>query len=156
MNIAKFENLDALTEEYNMCWNEAKKADQEAKEILAAVKARIENEKKTASDRITSLKNQITDSGKSETVRRVAALELSGLEGKKYTITEEERAEVRQAIDRGRAALSDARKVSITEALKEAEAEIKAARAETIGCTSKDFVLCGRWLDERDNELSRL
>jgi hypothetical protein len=156
MNKEVFEKLDEAATEYNMCWNVAKNADREAIELIAAVRARIENDRKTTANRITILKNQIADMGKSETVRRVAAMELSELEKKKITITTNEKKAIQQAIEHGRAAISDVNKIQIRDAIHDAEEEIKAVKSDTLANIGKDFELCAKWLDSRENELSKL
>lgn len=153
MNIAKFKKLEEVVNEFNMCWEEAIRAEQTAREIIAAVRERIENDKNTIEDRVSCLQNKIKDVGNSETVRRVASMELKAIEAKNYGITAEEREAIETEINRGRAAMADARKIKAREALQEAEEEIKAARKE---CLGRDFVLLERGIEGRENELLKM
>jgi hypothetical protein len=156
MNIAIFKKLETLLEEGNMCWSAIVKANREANEMIYAVEKRIENEKKTDEARISFLENQITGTGKSATVQRVAGMELEELKAKEYKITTKERAAVQEVIDVGKAALSDTKKIRIEEALKEATLEIKAVRDERIGSMHKDPELAQKWLTGLEEKLSRL
>ena len=153
MNIAKFNKLVEVVDEFAMCWDEATRAEQTAREIIAEVQARIKNDKSTTADRVAYLQGKIKDMGNSETVRRVANMELKAIESKSYGITAEEREAIEAEINRGRAAMADARKIKVREALQEAEEEIKASRKE---CLGKEFVLLERSFESRENELINL
>lgn len=153
MNIAKFKKLEEVVNEFNMCWDEATRAEQTAREIIAAVQARIENDKNTTAERVAYLQSKIKDMRNSETVRRVANMELKAIESKSYGITAEEREAIETEINKGRAAMVDARKIKVREALQEAEEEIKVARKE---CLGRDFVLLERGIESRENELLKM
>lgn len=153
MNIAKFKKLEEVVNEFNMCWDEATRAEQTAREIIAAVQARIENDKNTTAERVAYLQSKIKDMGNSETVRRVASMELKAIETKSYGITAEERKAIETEINKGRVAMADARKIQVREALQEAEEEIKAARKE---CLGRDFVLLERGIESQENELLKM
>lgn len=153
MNIAKFNKLAEVVNEFNMCWDEATRAERTAKEIIAAVKERIENDKSTTAERMAYLQSKIKDTGNSETIRRVASMELKAIEAKHYGITAEEREAIEAEINRGRAAIADARKIKVREALQDAEEELKAARKE---CLGRDFVLLERGIESRENELLKM
>lgn len=153
MNIAKFNKLEEVVNEFNMCWDEATRAEQTAREIIVAVRERIEKDKKAIAGRVSYLQSKIKDNGNSETVRRVASMELKAIESKRYGITAEEREAIETEINRGRAAMADAGKIKVREALREAEEEIKAARKE---CLGRDFVLLERGIEGRENELLKM
>ena len=153
MNIAKFKKLEEVVNEFNMCWAEATRAEQTAREIIAAVQARIENDKNTTAKRVAYLQSKIKDMGNSETVRRVASMELKAIESKSYGITAEEREAIETEINKGRAAMADARKIKVREVLQEAEEEIKVARKE---CLGRDFVLLERGIESQENELLKM
>ena len=152
MNIAKFKKLEEVVNEFNMCWDEATRAEQTAREIIAEVQARIENDKKIAAERIGYLKSKIANMENSETVRRVASMELKAIEAKSYGITTEEREAIETEINKGRTAAADARKIPVREVFQEAKEELEAAKNECV----KEFVLYERWIESLENKLLRM
>lgn len=158
MNMNAFEQVQEHAEEYITCWNEAKEANSAAKEIIAAVRDRIAAEKEQDRQRADELKARCADSTKSETVQRVARLELEKIRAKTYGITEDERKALAAEIERGKAAVSDGSHLmqTVRDAIWNASEELATAKQETYGDGKKDFTLAARWIEGTAAEAARL
>lgn len=133
MNIEVFERVNQLAKDAETCWNEANAAYKGSHEIISAVRERIEREKTSDAKRIEELQRQASDPTRSETLKRVAAMELETLQAKTYKINDAELAVATKEISRGRQALKDLRKIPMRDTIKEAENALKELRANTLG-----------------------
>lgn len=124
--------LDQLADDYRLTALSVKVAKGEAAEILDAITARIQQEQAHNEERRAELQTATEDKSRSQTVRKVAALELERLEGLTPTVTQEERALFAEKINEANAALSELRKY---------EKQLTAARSDLKRRIDEDFKL---------------
>jgi hypothetical protein len=156
MNFGIFKDLEGKVNDYMTCCEEARNAERNAKELLTAVEKRIESNRASTQARINELKAQINTPDKSETVRRVAAMELKTLESKTFTATDEERKAITDEILMSRSAMRDADRGDIKNTFAEAKDELESIRLQTVGANGLDFTLMERWLAGIEDKLAKL
>ena len=142
-----FEEFTGLCADFSTCQAAYHDAHERAKDVLGAVKSRLEAEQAQTATRIAELEAQIQDPGRSGTVHRMAALELEQLKNRSAPApTSEETSAFIQEITSAEDAVRDmqALKGRIREAIDAVNAEVKRLRGKTLG---HDTDLCTRWLD---------
>lgn len=151
-----FEEFTSLCADFSTCQAAYLDAHERAKDILDAVKNRLEAERAQTAERIVVLEHQQGDPAHSETVRRMAALELNRLKNLPVpSVTAEERAVFLEEYNGAVIALRDLGelKEKIREAINAVTAEVKRLRGETLGY---DTELCGRWIERIQRDFDRL
>jgi nucleoid-associated protein YejK len=156
MKFEIFKQLEEKVTDYNACCAEALNAEQNARGMLAAVEKRIESNKASTEERKKELTKQINSPDKSETVRRIARMELDKLEKMTFKATEEERKAIADEILMSRNAMKDADRDEIKKAFAGAKDELENIRLQTVGQKGLDFTLIERYLDDYEEKLSRL
>lgn len=121
--------------------------NKEQKNLLCAIQARIESERRRAADRAAELRAIIADQRRSETVRSLAQKELAELESAKYGPTEAEREAFAATTAAAKQALADLHRsyAALREALTAARAELETIRKDSLGST--DLELMARWIE---------
>lgn len=142
-----FEEFTSLCADFTVCRTAFLDAHERAKDVMDAVKARLEAERAQAAERIAALEQQQGDPARSETVRRMAALELDQLQARTYAATGDEQAAFAEAVNDAETAVRDMRRLQreIRQAFDDLNAELKRLRAETLGNQSVE--LYGRWTE---------
>lgn len=151
-----FEEFTSLCIDFSVCRTAFLDAHERAKDVLGAVKDRLEAERARTSARMAELETQRQDPGWPETVRRMAALELARLKTLPTpSVTTEERAAFLEEYNGAVVALRDLGELKgkIREAIDTVNAEVKRLRAETLGY---DTELCGRWIEGVRLDFDRL
>lgn len=158
MNMDIFKKVEDAAKDYNACWNAAVSANNAAREIISAVKERIEAEKQQDHKRVEELKASCKDSSKSETVRKMARLELEQIQARNYKITEAESRALFMEIQNGKKAIADGAKLIpfMRDALWNATDELNRIKADTCGSSAKDFSLAAQWLGNTEKEAGNL
>ena len=154
MNV--FEQLMQSCEDVDTCGLSFRASRDAAKEICGAVRDRLESEREQAAARIAELETQQQDLGRSETVRRMAGMELEQLRGRTYAVTEEEQAAFDAEIGQAETALVDLRKAQagVREAIVAVTEEVNRLRLEALG--HQDTDLMARWLEGVRTDFDRL
>lgn len=151
-----FEEFTSLCMDFSVCRTAFLDAHERAKDVLGAVKDRLEAERAQTSARMAEFETQIQDPGRPETVRRMAALELDRLKSFPVpSVTAEERAVFLEEYNGAVTALRDlgGLRAKIREAIDAVNAEVKRLRGETLG---QDIDLCGRWIERIQRDFDRL
>lgn len=151
-----FEEFTSLCGDFAVCQTAYLDAHGRAKDVLGAVKSRLEAEQTQTAARMAELEAQKQDPGRSETVRRMAALELKQIKNRAASApTPEEIEAFQQEITTADDAVRDMRvlKQKVREAIDAVNAEVARLRGETLG---HDTDLRIRWLDRLKQEFDRL
>ena len=150
-----FEGFTSLCADFTVCRTAFLDAHERAKDVMDAVKARLEAERAQAAERIAALEQQQGDPARSETVRRMAALELAQLQARTYAVTKDEQAAFAEAVNDAETAVRDMRQLSrkIREAIDSLNEEIKQMRANTLGF---DVDMRGNWIEGIRRDFDRL
>ena len=151
-----FEEFTNLCGDFSVCQAAYLDAHERAKDILGAVKNRLEVERAQTAERIAALEQQQGDSARSGTVRRMASLELAQLQARTYAATGDEQAAFTEAVNDAETAVRDMRRLQreIRQAFDDLNAELKRLRAETLGNQSVE--LYGRWTEGVRRDFDRL
>lgn len=130
-----FETFASLCSDFDTCRGALLVSHERAKDVLGAVKDRLEAERTQTAERITALEKQAHDPGRSETARRLALLELERLQGRIYEVTADEKTAFAEAIHDAETAAQDMRrlKVEIRQAISDLDATVKQLRKDTLG-----------------------
>lgn len=130
MFIESAKGLVQLADDYKLTGLSIRASKNEAAEILDAITARIQQEQAHNEERRAELQAATEDTNRSQTVRKVAVLELERLEGTTPTATQEERALFAEKINEANTALSELRKI---------ESQLSAARSALKKQIDEDF-----------------
>lgn len=151
-----FSRVKQLHNDSMTAWSAFEKSNQAAAEIRKAVSERMEAEEKQVTARIAVLKAEQADSGRSETLRRVGALELEELRKRKINATAAETEAFMQEVENAEQALKDLKEIrnNLRSALDEAAAALHGIRTEVLGNQSID--LAPRWIRGEQDKFSRL
>ena len=151
-----FEEFTSLCADFSTCQTAYLDAHERAKDILGAVKNRLEVERAQTAERIAALEQQQGDPARSGTVRRMAGLELAQLQARTYAVTTDEQATFAEAVNDAETAVWDMRRLQseIRQAFDDLNAELKRLRAETLGNQSVE--LYGRWTEGVRRDFTRL
>lgn len=151
-----FEEFTSLCADFSVCQAAYLDAHERAKDILMVTKDRLEAERAQTSARVAELEVQTQDPGRSETVRRMAALELAQLQARTYAVTTDEQATFAETVNDAETAVRDMRRLQseIRQAFDDLNAELKRLRAETLGNQSVE--LYGRWTEGVRRDFTRL
>lgn len=122
-------------EDYKVCKLTINAARRNAKDIAAAVAARLEAERVQTAARIKELEKQQNDPERSSTVLAVGAIELEQLRNREFRVLPEERAAFEEEISRADTAYTDLYTLipQIREAISNLNAEITEQRKKTLG-----------------------
>lgn len=151
-----FEEFTSLCGDFSTCQAAFHDAHERAQDIFVAVKSRLEVERAQTAERIAALEQQQGDPARSETVRRMAAMELAQLQARTYAVTKDEQAAFAEAVNDAETAVRDMRRLQreIRQAFDDLNAELKRLRAETLGNQSVE--LYGRWTEGVRRDFDRL
>ncbi len=127
-----FDRITQMHGDYNLTVQQLKEADKAAHDIVGAVRSRLQADREQTTARTAHLTAQAADLSRSETVRRVAEMELAQLRSRTVTATEEETAAFEAELRKAETAKKDAAEIQrqMRGALNEAQkslAEISAA-----------------------------
>lgn len=150
-----FEDFTRLCADFSTCRTAYLDAYERAKDVFGAVKSRLEAEQAQTAARMAELETQKRDLVRSETVRRMAALELSQLQTRIYAVTEDEQAAFAEAVNDAGVAVRDMHqlRVKIRKAISDLNEAVKRMRAESLGF---DVDMCDTWLDGIRRDFDRL
>lgn len=152
-----FRKVNQLYNDSLTAWSAFKNAKQAAEEIRTAVSERMTAEENQRTARIAILEAEQADYRRSETLRRVGALELEELRQRTIAATPaEEVAAFMQEADNAEQVLQDLKEIkdSLRLALNEAAAALQSIRAEVLG--SQHIDLAPRLIKGERETFSRL
>lgn len=154
MNV--FEKLLQLQEDFNTTWAAYNVARCDAADMIKAVAERMERDRRRNAERVADLRQIAADTSRSATVRRVAADELTQIEGREFFATPAEIEAFVDLIKQQRDALKDIRGINadIFDTAKAAEAKIKDIRLATRGHSSLQVV--DHWLEGQKRDFQKL
>lgn len=150
------DRIEQLHSDYLLTASAFNEALTAAADVCRAAEERMQSERKEVAEKLKQLTARQSDASRSETVRRLAGIELNKLQGWEPSVTVEERAEFEAAIRDAETAKEDMRKLHAEtrtelEAVKKRLAEI---RADILG--DQDVDLRPRWIDREIKRFSRL
>lgn len=148
--------IERLHTEYLACWTVYDAAHGEARQIAAAASARIKNERERNETRIANLQTQASDPARSESVRRLARLEIEKLGAATYGPNEGEIEAFNEQISIALTAISDAEGIRdrSRELFSDAADELAQMRKVILGDERK--ILAPRWLEGCLKDFERL
>ena len=134
MKFEVFTNLEEMATDYRTALLAFQVARADAGDISSAIETRIICEKARDADRAAELRAIVADSGRSETIRRMAQGELNELAARAYAPTAAERTTFDMAIAEGEQALKDADTLrsKMIDQLREAKAALDELSRETV------------------------
>lgn len=153
MNI--FEKFTGLCSDFDTVRGALLVSHERARDVLGAITGRLEAERRQTAERVKALEEQTHDPDRSETVRRMALLELERLQARTYEVVENEKAAFAEAIHDAKTATQDMRrlKVEIRQAISDIDATIRQLRADTLGF---DVDLSSTWTEGIQQKFDRL
>lgn len=131
-----FETVQRLFEDYTLTAQGFQEAEHSASEVVSAVKIRLQEAQQANTQRIAQLEARAKDPSASETVRKVASLELARIrDGSPAEILESERELFNSYLHDAEQANNDLCKIrsKMQEALTRANSELSQIRQATIG-----------------------
>lgn len=148
--------IERLYTEYLGCWTVYDAAYGEATQIAAAAGARIKSERERNEARIADLQTQASDPARSESVRRLARLEIEKLGAATYGPNEGEVETFNEQISAANVAISDASTIreQCRQLFSDAADELAQMRKVILGDERK--TLAPRWLDRCRNDFEQL
>lgn len=158
IDMNKFKQVATLADEYNSCWSAINEANYAADQMIDAVKERITDEKKRDAERLAELQKRCADTETSETVKKMAMIEMNQIKERLYTTTDFELDTINYELDTMAQAIEDGRQIAkkLRESVWNATEEINKVKAETYGNEGKDFNLADHWLEDADKKVDRL
>lgn len=153
-----FTQVEQAVSDYETCWTAFKSAEQQAKDITAAVVARIAADRAQVDERTATLTTQSRDMDRPPVVRRLATEELARLQERTFEPTVDEEAAFAAAMEDARAALRDfeAVKIKLRELFNAVNQELQTMRSNTLGNGPKDPELAKKWLDSEERSFALL
>lgn len=133
---AIFDTVQQLFEDYNLTVQGFQEAERSANEVVTAVKARLQEAKQANVQRIAQLEARTKDSAASQTVRKVASLELARINnGSPAEVLDSERELFNGYLQDAEQANEDLKKIrcKMRETLTRANAELVQIRQATVG-----------------------
>lgn len=133
---AIFETVQQLFEDYTLTAQGFQEAEHSANEVVSAVKIRLQEAQQANAQRIAQLEARAKDPSASETVRKVASLELARIrDGVPAEILESERELFNSYLHDAEQANDDLYKIrsKMQEALTRANSELSQIRQVTVG-----------------------
>ncbi len=142
-----FNRLLQLGEDYETAKLAFSAAERGAKAIWEAVAARIETDKKQASEREAELSELIADGSRPTSARRVWELELAQLKGRTFGATPDEATAFDGELAAAQEAVEDLGRLQreIREAIQTVNKAVAELRAQTLG--DPNTGLWGNWLE---------
>lgn len=151
-----FNDLVQLKTDYEMTWDALKRARDAANEVKESVSTRIEREKKQIEERAAELENIRSDMLRSETVRKMAEIELSRIDEYVFDVVPEEAEAFYREIKIAEQAARGLKEIQrqTKKAIDEAEGDIRRIRSEILGDETPE--LAPRWISGIQEGFARL
>lgn len=148
--------IEQLRDDYLQTAAAFKEARTAAADVCKAAEERMQEEQREAAEKIQQLTARQSDTSRSETVRRLAGIELNKLQAWKPSVTKEEKATFEEAIKDAETAIRDMRKIQteIRSAFEAVNKWLKEVRADTLG--DEGITLYPSWIDGEKKCFSRL
>ncbi len=108
-NFGIFDQLRKCCEDYDVLWLENETKKQSVEELASAIRGRVARDRKANASRIADLEARMSDTSRSDTVRRVAEMELAKLKALTFTPTDEEIAMLEDEVKLHEQVYNDAR-----------------------------------------------
>ena len=152
----EFTRLKQLADDYAATMAAFDSARHDTDDLISATAARLQMERALTSSRIAELRKTAADTSRSETVRRVAAVELEKLKGQTIAATPEECAAVTELIEQQKAAVRDIKAIrqAAKPAADEAVKQVQALRESIMG--SEIETLAPRWIEGQQKAFDKL
>ena len=150
------DRIEQLHSDYLLTASAFKKARTAVADICKVSEERMQSEREEVAQKLQQLTERQSDTSRSETVRRLAGIELSKLQTWKPSVTVEEREAFAAAVKDAETAIRDMRKIQteIRTAFEETNKWLKKCRAETLG--DEGITLYPSWIDSEKERFSRL
>lgn len=151
-----FEKLTQLHEDFTATWAAFDAARHDADDIITAVRERLRLEQEQTAARVADLERTVKDFNRSESVRRMACVELSKIQKQQFFSTVEEQAAFMELIAQQETALRDLKQIQQNTkiAITGAQEAIQAIRVNILG--SQNIDLAPRWIVGLRSEFEKL
>lgn len=151
-----FERLTQLHEDFTATWAAFAAARHDAADMLDAVTKRLQMERTQNAARVAELQRTATDPKRSETVRRVAAGELSRIRDLRYSATPEEEAAFEELVKQQKCALRDLKQIQLDTktAIEGATKSIQEIRGKILG--NQLVAAAPSWIPGQEAEFAKL
>ena len=151
-----FEKLIQLHEDFACTWLAFNASRHDADDLIVSVEARLRLEREQNAARVAELERTAADSGRSETVRRVATGELAKFQKCKFAATPEEIAAFAELVREQERALLDLQKIQteFLEAFNKAGQHLKNIRADVLG--HKSLPVAPNWITGQQAKFAKL
>lgn len=153
-----FEQLTQTVADHETCLAAFKDAEKSARDISAAVAARIKADRAMHDERVATMTAQSMDPNRPAVVRKLAVQELDRLQNHTFGPTADEIAAFDTAMKDAQDALRDAVavRVKLRDLFTTAAQELAALRSNTLGSGGLDTDLAQRHLDGEQRAFDRL
>lgn len=151
-----FEKLTQLHEDFTATWAAFNAARHDAADMIDAVTTRLQMERTQTAARVAELQRTATNPNRSETVRRVAAGELSRIRDRRYSATPEEAAAFAELVKQQKCALRDLKQIQqdAKAAIEGATKSIQEIRGKILGSQLVDAA--PSWIPGQEAEFAKL
>ena len=151
-----FEKLTQLYEDFTATWAAFNAARHDAADMIDATSRRLQMERTQNAARVAELQRTATDPNRSETVRRVAAGELSRIRDRKYSATPEEAAAFAELVKQQKCALRDLKQIQqdTNAAIEGATKSIQEIRGKILGNQLVDAA--PSWIPGQEMQFAKL
>ena len=153
--MTEFKKLLQLHEDFTITLAAFNAARHETKDMISATSERLQMEKDLAASRAAELEQTANDPDRSDTVRRVAAVELEKIRKQRVAATPEEQAAVKELILQQQAAIHDLYKIETAtrEAIRSVNIRVEEIRNDVLRF---DIKLRETWIPGQEKEFARL
>lgn len=154
--MSDFEKLTQLYEDFTATWAAFDAARHDAADMIDAATKRLQMERTQNAARAAELQRTATDPNRSETVRRVAASELSRIRDRRYSATPEETAAFAELVKQQKCALRDLKQIQqdTKAAIEGASKSIQEIRGKILGNQLVDAA--PSWIPGQEAEFAKL
>lgn len=151
-----FEKLTQLHEDFTATWAAFDAARHDAADMIDAVTTRLQMERTQTAARVAELQRTAKDPNRSETVRRVAAGELSKIRDRKYSATPEEAAAFTELVKQQKCALRDLKQIQqdTKAAIEGSTRRIQEIRNKILG--NQLVAVAPSWIPGQEAEFAKL
>ena len=151
-----FKNLDQLHKDFTITLAAYDAARHETKDMISATSERLQMEKDIAASRAAELEQTANDPDRSDTVRRVAAVELEKIRKQRVAATPEEQTAVAELINQQLTAITDLKHLQgeVRATIRAAKEQIETIRAKVLG--SWDVDMAPKFINDLEKEFARL
>ena len=154
--MSDFEKLTQLYKDFTAVWSAFNTIRHDTADMIDATTKRVQMETAQNEARVEELQRTANDPVRSETVRRVAAGELSKIRDRRYSATPEEAATFAELVNQQKCALRDIKQIQmdVKTAIERATKNIQEIRKEILGNQLVD--VAPGWITGQEEEFAKL